>query len=108
MLGVRARAPVRRCLFVTYLHLDLHAAVGELLNHAVNPDERLHLSHRGRERTGSEGRAQSWTASQSPTSAGRRSGEQTRFVCSAGGKTKISLDGSELVELRLNTSVLED
>lgn len=34
------------CLRVTrhYLHLDLHTAVRELLDHALNPYERLHLS----------------------------------------------------------------
>lgn len=39
-------------LFFThpYLHLDLHAAVRELLNHALDPYERLHLSERERER----------------------------------------------------------
>lgn len=33
-----------------YLHLDLHAAVRELLNHALDPYERLHLSGGERER----------------------------------------------------------
>lgn len=43
------------CLRLTYLHLDLHAAVRELLNHAVNPYERLHLSDGERQWTRSEG-----------------------------------------------------
>lgn len=32
------------CLDHHYLHLDLHTAVGELLNHALDPYERLYLS----------------------------------------------------------------
>lgn len=50
------------CLCVTYhyLHLDLHAAVRELLNHTLDPYERLHLSDReggsgGREAQGQRG-----------------------------------------------------
>lgn len=45
-------------LFFThpYLHLDLHAAVRELLNHALDPYERLHLSEREREKNSGQGR----------------------------------------------------
>lgn len=32
------------CVIHRYLNLDLHAAVRELLNHTLNPYERLHLS----------------------------------------------------------------
>lgn len=51
------------CVAHHYLHLDLHTAVRKLLNHALDPYERLHLSDRAREWTRSEGRALSWTAS---------------------------------------------
>lgn len=44
---------VRVC--ITYLHLDLHTTMRELLNHAFNPYERLHLSVEESERTRSEG-----------------------------------------------------
>lgn len=57
---IRTQYFVRVC--VTYLHLDLHTTVRELLNHAFNPYERLHLSVEESERTRSEGWAQSWTA----------------------------------------------
>lgn len=35
-----------RVCHLPYLHLDLHAAVGERLDDALNPYERLHLSGR--------------------------------------------------------------
>lgn len=69
------------CLCVTYLHLDLHTAVREPLDHAVNPYERLHLSHRERERTSSEGRARSWTASPRHTSPERHGGKDRDRDC---------------------------
>lgn len=69
------------CLCVTYLHLDLHTAVREPLDHAVNPYERLHLSHRERERTSSEGRARSWTASPRHTSPERHGGKDRERDC---------------------------
>lgn len=68
-------------LCVPYLHLDLHTAVRELLNHALNPYERLHLSDREREWTRSGGRALSWTASQRHTSPEWHGGKDRERLC---------------------------
>lgn len=46
------------CDCESYLHLDLHTTVRELLNHTFNPDERLHLSVEDSEETRSETRSE--------------------------------------------------